>query len=83
MSGKVTCTTDIPEPTLDQILDAVDAVLAVPQPIGTLLGVPVYLHHDTREISWGENRCSVSHPFLAGTKIYDTALRALGEIESP
>jgi hypothetical protein len=57
-----------------------DKALAVPQPIGMLCGAVVYLHHDTRELSFGDTRCSVSHPFIAGTKIYDAALRALGEI---
>lgn len=81
MSDEMTANVAQPEPTLDQMLAAVDAALAVPQPIGTLFGEIVYLHHDTRELSWGDNRCSVSHPFIAGTKIYDTALRALGEIK--
>ncbi len=69
-----------PEPTLDEMLAAVDAALAVPEPIGELLGAVVYLHHDKRELSWtGNAGCSVDHPFLIGTPIRDAALRRLGE----
>lgn len=69
-----------PEPTLDEMLAAVDQVLAVPEPIGELLGAVVYLHHDRRELSWtGNPGVSVDHPFLIGTPIRDSALRRLGE----
>jgi len=69
-----------PKPTLDDMLAAVDKALAVPEPIGELLGAVVYLHHDTRELSWtGNPRCSVDHPYLIGTPIRDAALRRLGE----
>ena len=68
-------------PTLDEMLAGIDAALAVPQPIGTLHGAVVYLHHDTRELSFGGTRCSVNHPYIAGTKLYDAALRALGDIK--
>jgi hypothetical protein len=75
-------TNNVPTPqlSLDDMLAGVDAALAVPQPIGGLYGQVVYLHHDTRELSFGQTRCSVDHPFIAGTKIYDAARRALGEI---
>lgn len=75
-------TNNVPQamPSLDDMLTGIVAALAVPRPIGTLHGAIVYLHHDTREISFDGKRCSVDHPYLAGTKIYDAARRALGEI---
>jgi len=70
------------EPTLDELLAGIDAVLAVPEPIGELLGAVVYLHHDKRELSWaGNTGVSVDQPFLVGTPIRDSALRRLGERE--
>lgn len=73
---------DAKEPTLNEMLDAVDAIMAVPEPIGDLLGAVVYLHHDRRELSWtGNPGVSVDHPYLIGTAIRDAALRRLGERE--
>ena len=80
MKEPMTCNVPQPQPTLDDMLTGIDAALAVPQPLGVLRGAVVYLHHDTREVSFGETRCGVDHPYLAGTKIYDAARRALGEI---
>lgn len=80
MTGTMTSNVPQPMPSLDDMLAGIDAALAVPQPIGTLYGSVVYLHHDTREISLDGKRCSVEHPYIAGTKIYDAARRALGEI---
>ena len=69
-----------PVPTLDDMLATFDKVLAVPEPIGELLGAVVYLHHDKRELSWtGNPGVSVDHPYLIGTPIRDAALRRLGE----
>lgn len=71
------------EPTLDDMLAGLDAALAVPEPIGQLYGHIVYLHHDSRELSWGGAdgvRCSVDNPYLAGTAIRDAALNRLGGI---
>lgn len=67
-------------PTLDEMLKAVDEMLAIPEPIGELHGAVVYLRHDTRELVWAGNPgCSVDHPYLIGTPIRDAALRRLGE----
>ena len=67
------------EPTLDEMLAAVDEMLAVPDPIGSLHGAVVYLHHDTRELSWtgSPGRVSIDHPYLLGTKIRDAAVARL------
>lgn len=80
MSEPMTCNVDQPQPSLDDMLAGVDAALAVPQPLGVLHGAVVYLHHDTRELSFDGKRCSVDHPYITGTKIHDAALRALGEV---
>lgn len=66
-------------PTLDDMLKAFDDALAVPEPIGHLHGAVVFLHHDTRELSFGDTRVSVDHVYLVGTSIRDEALRRLGE----
>lgn len=54
MTEHTTCTDPDeaqPVPTLDDMLLAFDKALAVPEPIGELLGAVVYLHHDKRELS--------------------------------
>lgn len=67
-------------PTLSEMLDGIDAALAIPEPIGMLHGAVVYLRHDKRELSWdGVSRVSVDHPYLVGTKIREAALRRMGE----
>lgn len=65
--------------SLDGMLKAFDEAIAVPEPIGELHGSVVYLHHDTRELSFGDTRVSVDHVYLVGTSIRDEALRRLGE----
>lgn len=65
--------------SLEDMLAAFDEALAVPDPIGTLYGQTVYLHHDTRELSFGETRVDVDHVYLVGTAVRDEALRRLGE----
>lgn len=80
MKDAATCNVDKPMPTLDELLSSVDAALAIPQPIGTLCGAIVYLHLDTRELSFDGKRCALDHPYIVGTKIYDAARQALGDI---
>jgi len=62
-----------------EMLAAFDELLAMPDPIGVLYGQTVYLHHDTRELSFGDTRVDVDHVYLVGTAVRDEALRRLGE----
>lgn len=67
------------EPTLDEMLAGIDAALSIPEPIGSMCGAVVYLHHDTRELSWegSSGRVSIDHPYLMGTTIRDSAIERL------
>lgn len=79
MSATTSTVGPVTEMTLDEMLAAFDEALAAPDPIGVLHGHTVYLHHDTREISFGEIRVDLDHVYLVGTAIRDAALRRLGE----
>lgn len=79
MSATTSTVEPVKEMTLDELLAALDELLAMPDPIGVLYGQTVYLHHDTRELSFGDTRVDVDHVYLVGTAVRDEALRRLGE----
>ena len=69
---------DVPERTIEQMLEDVAETMRAPMPIGMLLGNVVYLNMWDGKLKFGDVECSVDHPLLKGTPIYEAAMRAMG-----
>jgi hypothetical protein len=64
-----------PQKTVQEIMEAIDVALAAPQPIGSIMGMPVYvdgkLPDRMIEMRSGTQvvRFRADHPYIDGTKL--------------
>ena len=63
--------------SMKPIIDAMDELWKEPVLIGSLHGDLVFLYRATEEISIGQLRFSLDHPYVQGTKIWSEALKHL------